>query len=175
MKKIIILGLTGAGKTTLASKLGAMLDIPIFHLDQYFWKENWQHVSQAEFYAMQEKILAENPTWILDGGFPRSKTLDLRIAHADTIILFDLPIIVPLWRMTRRYPRLPGKERPDVGSGNNQQKPFGFKDVEYAIDYPIKELRAKLADVKHEKNVYLIKSNRDMQRVLEEARRSKLQ
>lgn len=108
MKKIIILGLTGAGKTTLANKLGAMLDIPVFHLDQYFWKADWQHVSQAEFYAMQEKIIAENPAWILDGGFPRSKTLDLRIAHADTIILLDIPVVVSLWRMAKRYFQLRG-------------------------------------------------------------------
>lgn len=174
MNKIIIIGLTGAGKTTLAGKLGAMLNIPVFHLDQYFWKAGWRHVSQAEFYAMQEKIIAENSTWIMDGGFPRSKSLDLRIAHADTIIFFDLPVVIPLWRMAKRYFEMRGRERPDVGSGNKQQHPFTRADIKYAINYPRKDLHEKLAKVKSTKHVFVVKRSKDIATLLNSIDKAKL-
>ena len=40
--KIAIIGNPGSGKSTLASKLHHILGIPIYHLDQYFWKPGWQ-------------------------------------------------------------------------------------------------------------------------------------
>ena len=41
MQRIIIIGCGGAGKSTLARKLGEVLDLPVVHLDQLFWKPNW--------------------------------------------------------------------------------------------------------------------------------------
>ena len=47
-KKILILGISRTGKTTLARKLSKLLDIPVYHLDKYIWKENWIEASQQE-------------------------------------------------------------------------------------------------------------------------------
>lgn len=40
--KIAIIGNAGSGKSTLSAKLRALLAIPLYHLDQYFWKPGWQ-------------------------------------------------------------------------------------------------------------------------------------
>ena len=166
MRKIIVLGLTGSGKTTFSNKLGKLLNVPVFYLDQYFWKENWQHVSQSEFLNAQENIVRENESWIMDGSFPRSKSLDFRIYSADTIIFFDFPIYVPLFRMAKRYFQLMGKERPDVGSGNKQKRPFGWEDVIYAKNYPRKDLLKKIEEVCVVKSVFVFRSDKDVKKFL---------
>lgn len=48
MKKIIIIGSGGAGKSTFSRKLGDILNIKAYHLDQLMWKPNWEIVSKAE-------------------------------------------------------------------------------------------------------------------------------
>ncbi len=41
MKKIMIIGSGGAGKSTLARALGSIMNIEVIHLDKLFWKSNW--------------------------------------------------------------------------------------------------------------------------------------
>lgn len=64
--KIAIIGNAGSGKSTLALSLHKTLHIPLFHLDQYFWKPGWIEPDRAEF----EKIhnaLCDKPEWIIEG------------------------------------------------------------------------------------------------------------
>lgn len=41
MEKIIIVGCSGAGKSTLSIALNRIINIPVFHLDTFYWKDNW--------------------------------------------------------------------------------------------------------------------------------------
>ena len=49
MKRIIVIGGNGSGKTTFSLELAKKLKIPLIHLDQYFWKGNWENMSNNEF------------------------------------------------------------------------------------------------------------------------------
>lgn len=49
IEKIAIVGNPGSGKSTLAITLHKMLRIPLYHLDQYFWKPGWQRPDRTEF------------------------------------------------------------------------------------------------------------------------------
>ena len=64
MKKIMIIGCCGSGKTTLAKKLSNKLNLPLIHLDKLNWRDNWENISKEEF---DDLLWAEvvKPTWIM--------------------------------------------------------------------------------------------------------------
>lgn len=64
MKRIILIGSGGAGKSTLAKKLGHILDLPVYHLDAFFWKEGWVPSTKKEFMMTLDQLLSEE-SWIM--------------------------------------------------------------------------------------------------------------
>ena len=89
MDRVMIIGCGGAGKSTLARKLGEKTGLPVVHLDQIWWEPgNWQHLEKPEF---DQRLQAEmeKPRWILDGNFNR--TIEARLAVCDTVIYHDYP------------------------------------------------------------------------------------
>jgi adenylate kinase family enzyme len=85
MKRILIIGSAGAGKTTLAHYLGQHLALPVIHLDQLFWRPGWVAPPVIEWKQQVNQLLAR-PTWILDGYY--HNTLDVTCRAADTILFF---------------------------------------------------------------------------------------
>ena len=55
--KIIIIGCPGSGKSYLTNILSKKYNIPKFHLDFYYWKENWEHLSKIEFDNLLDEII----------------------------------------------------------------------------------------------------------------------
>ncbi|MEV4708696.1 topology modulation protein [Actinoplanes sp. NPDC049316] len=86
MQRIAILGASGAGKTILARTLGALLDLPVTHLDQLRYDTDWNVTPEPDFVAAQHRLVA-GTRWIADGNSLAS--LPVRAAAADTIILLD--------------------------------------------------------------------------------------
>ena len=93
MKKIIVIGCPGSGKTTFAEKLRDKTGIPLFYLDAIWHKPDRTHISRENFDARLSEILALD-SWIIDGNY--SRTIERRIAACDTVFLFDLPTEVCL-------------------------------------------------------------------------------
>ena len=87
--KIAILGITGAGKSTLARRIAKRTGLPLFHMDTLFWKGKWEEVPEAEYLANHEKILRENERWIIDGWL--NDKMARRLTDADLIIYLDYP------------------------------------------------------------------------------------
>ncbi len=112
MKKILIIGNAGAGKTTFARKLASKLNIPLVHLDKLYWRGEWQHLSKENFDIVLQTEL-EKPEWIIDGNFNR--TIPHRMKYCDTVIFFDFPTIRCLWGITKRLLQNYGKIRSDMG------------------------------------------------------------
>ena len=162
MKKITICGVTASGKTTLANKISTLLDIPVYHMDRIFWKDNGVFASQTEGIEEVSKIFKE-PHWIIEGSMPRSKTFDMRLSEADTIIFYDLPLLLILWRQTKRFFTYYNKVRPDMGGNNKQKYPFTIKDIKYALNFPLKEQYSKIMTYKETKNIFIIKNPKDEQ------------
>lgn len=160
MKKIAIIGATASGKTTLANKISKILGIPVYHLDQIGWKDNRVFATQVEIIEKVNKIINE-PVWIIDGSMPRSKTLEMRIENADTIIFYDLPLLLCLWRQTKRFFKYYNKVRPDMGGNNKQKYPFTWKEIKYALNYPAKDIYVKLDPYFENKKIVIIKNQKD--------------
>ena len=160
MKKILILGCCGAGKSTLARQLNAKTGIEIIHLDQYYWKANWQETEPTEWKKRVQK-LADRPVWIMDGNY--GSTLDMRIEKADTIIYLDSPTYLNLWRIIKRTWQYHGTERPDMPAGCKER--FDFEFFHYVAVFNLvrrPSLLRKLAAIDQSKRVVILKGNMEL-------------
>ena len=99
MKRIVIIGTCGSGKTTLGKHLAENLGYPVTDLDDLYWLPNWTRRPIKEFASLiEEATLPEK--WIICGN--QSRFRHLIWPKADTIIWLDLPLYTLLWRTTRR-------------------------------------------------------------------------
>ena len=107
MKKIIVIGCPGSGKTTFAEKLHKCTDLPLYHLDAIWHKPDKTHIPREEFDKRISEIFATDK-WIIDGNYKR--TIEMRLRECDTVFLFDLPTDICLKGATERI----GKGRYDL-------------------------------------------------------------
>ena len=89
MKKIIVVGRSGTGKSTFSKKLSEITNINVYHLDNIFWRADKSQVSRDEFDEKLKEILNKKE-WIIDGDY--SRTYEERFQSCDTISLLDLPL-----------------------------------------------------------------------------------
>jgi adenylate kinase family enzyme len=114
MQRILIIGTPGAGKSTLAITLGRLLNLPVRHLDRYFWKPGWIQTERQMWREWVEKLVSEK-SWIIDGTY--RSTFDIRFPRADTIIFLDYDVPLCLWRVLKRVVKNHGSRRPDMAEG----------------------------------------------------------
>ena len=91
MNKIIVLGSPGSGKSYFSKKLSNILNIPVYHLDNIFWRSDKTHVSRDEFDQKLNDILSKDK-WIIDGDY--SRTYETRIKGSDTIYFLNAQRII---------------------------------------------------------------------------------
>lgn len=89
MKRVLVIGCPGSGKSTFARRLRDAANLPLYHLDLLWHRPDRTTVSTVEFDAALAGIL-QRDRWIIDGNF--SRTLERRLAECDTVCLFDLPV-----------------------------------------------------------------------------------
>ena len=100
MKKILIIGCSGSGKSYFAKRLSDKLGIKLFYMDQLFWRSDKTHITRDE---LREKLANEVyglDSFILDGNY--SGTLEERINHSDTVFYFDLDLDFCISEIRRR-------------------------------------------------------------------------
>jgi adenylate kinase family enzyme len=123
MKKILVIGPGGAGKSTLASQLGELLNIEVLHLDKFYWHPGWIEMPKSEWLKTVEELLSRE-SWIMDGNY--SGTLDIRFQACDTVIFLDMPRTLCLWRVSKRAMMYRNKSRPDMADGCNEKLNLEF-------------------------------------------------
>lgn len=107
MKKIIVIGCPGSGKSTVSRVLHNKTDIPLYHLDMMYWNADKTTVEKSVFLERLSAVL-EKDKWIIDGNY--GSTMELRMAACDTVIFLDYPLDVCLEGIKERR----GKPRSDM-------------------------------------------------------------
>ena len=131
MKKIIVIGCPGSGKSTISRALHNKTGIPLYHLDMMYWNPDKTTVEKNVFLERLSAVLKKDE-WIIDGNY--GSTMELRMAACDTVIFLDYPLDVCLdgIKERRRKPRsdMPWIETEEdaefiefIKSYNEQQKP----------------------------------------------------
>jgi hypothetical protein len=99
VQKVVVIGATGAGKSTLAEQVAARLALPYVPTDPLYWAENWRRVPLAEVHS-RIALLTAQPQWVLDGNFDDVR--EVVWARADALIWLDYPCCVTWSRLVRR-------------------------------------------------------------------------
>lgn len=107
MKKVIIIGSPGAGKSVFSKKLNKITNLPLYHLDMLYHKKDGTHISKEEL-EEKLKIIFKEEKWIIDGNYQR--TLELRLKECDTVFLLDFPTDICIKGAESRI----GKKRDDI-------------------------------------------------------------
>lgn len=123
MKKILVIGSGGAGKSTFATQLGEILGINVIHLDALYWQPGWVEPPKAEWAATVETLL-NGDAWIMDGNY--SGTLEQRLAACDAVVFLDLPPLTCVWRVLKRLAQYRNTTRPDMAEGCHEHFNLSF-------------------------------------------------
>ena len=100
MKKIVVFGKPGSGKSTLSKKLAAATGIKLHALDSIVYKKNGDLVDRKTYDEEHETILSSD-SWIID-GFGPIESFNKRLDVADTLVYIDLPYVISYWLVTKR-------------------------------------------------------------------------
>ncbi len=167
VKRILVIGCCGAGKSTFARRLGEKLGLPVFHLDRLFWRPGWKEASREEFDAELGRILKKD-AWILDGNYKR--TLPERLKYADGVVFLRYPRFLCLWRVLKRcleYRCSGRKMRPDIAPGCPERLTPDF--LRFIWNYNREMLPRVLSDLENasgEISVLHFRSPREAERYL---------
>lgn len=164
MKKVIIIGCPGSGKTTFAEKLQRVTNLPLYYLDAIWHKPDRTHISREEYDKKLSEIF-RTEEWIIDGNY--SRTIEQRIHNSDTIFLFDLPTRVCLQGATERL----GKERYDVPWIDTELDFNLKKQIEEFPDNVLPRIYELLAKSNDDKNIIIFKSRAEADEYLDRIQR----
>ena len=163
--KIVVIGCAGSGKSTLAKELSSKINIPVFHMDRMWWRENWTHITTEELQAALKEVI-ENPCWILDGNY--DATLPMRLEKCNTVVYLDFPRLLciksAIWRVFQNF----GRSRPDMHEGCPEKVDLEFLAWIWNFN---KTHRAKyytmLNHMPH-KQVYIAKNRKELPYIIAE-------
>ncbi len=107
MKKVIVIGCPGSGKSTFSIELQKRTGLPLYHLDMINWHPDRTTVQKEEFIERLLSII-QKEEWIIDGNY--GSTMETRLKKCDTVFFLDFPLEVCLAGLEGRK----GKIRQDI-------------------------------------------------------------
>jgi adenylate kinase family enzyme len=157
VKRILVIGTGGSGKTTVARRLAQRTGLPLIHLDALYWRSGWQPTPTDDWRAKVQTLISRD-AWIIDGNY--GGTLDARLEACDTVVFLDLPRLVCLWRVLRRQVRHFGQVRPELPPGCRERLSWEF--LAWIWTYPARrrsDILRRLAALDKRKRVAILRSS----------------
>jgi len=165
LKRVLVIGSGGSGKTTFARRLAQRTKLPLIHLDALFWRPGWDPTPAAQWRATIDELVRRE-TWIMDGNY--GGTLDIRLAACDTIVFLDLSRLVCLWRVLRRQLQHSGENRAELPAGCPERLTWEF--VKWIWTYPARRrgsILRRLKELEPHKRVHVLRTSTEMDRFLD--------
>ena len=161
MKKVIIIGCPGSGKTTFAEKLHKCTHLPLYYLDAIWHLPDKTHISREAFDERIKEVF-ETTEWIIDGNY--SRTIEMRMEECDTVFLFDLPTEVCIQGATERI----GKKRYDLPWLETELDPEFEMSIREFSKTTLPKIYALIEKYKNEKTIVVFKSRDEADRYIKE-------
>ncbi len=134
LRRIVVVGTSGSGKTTMAARLAEGLGLPHVELDAIHWGPGWTPLAVEEFRERTAEALA-GEAWSTDGNY--SGVRDIVWSRADTLVWLDYALPVVLWRVVKRTIRRVAR-REELWSGNREDVRTSFFSRDSIIVWAIK-------------------------------------
>jgi len=115
-QRIVVVGTTGSGKTTVARQLAQWLGYPYVELDALFWGPNWTPVPLDVFRERTAQALSGD-AWTAGGNYSAAR--DIVWGRADTLVWLDYPLLLIMWQLFRRTVRRVVTQE-ELWSGNRE-------------------------------------------------------
>lgn len=162
MKKILVIGSSGAGKSTFARRLHRATNLPLIHLDRLYWKPNWVETTDKAEWKRTIETALQGDSWILDGNY--SGTLEMRLEKCDTAIFLDLPRTLCVYRILKRVALYKKGSRPDMADGCDEQ--FDWEFLKFVWNFPTRskpKVEALLNRFGLEKTIFRLRSKKEIE------------
>ena len=159
MKKIIVIGCPGSGKSTFSRSLHKKTGIPLYHLDMMYWNADKTTVGKELFRARLSEVLTKD-SYIIDGNY--QSTMELRLEKCDTVFFLDYDLDTCLSGVAARM----GKPRADMPWTETEEDP---EFIAFIKSY-ISESRPGVLELleKHkDKNIIIFHSREESAKYLE--------
>jgi len=173
MRRVVVCGTTGSGKSWLAERLAARHDLRPIELDALFWGKDWQPAPLELFRHRVEREIRDGD-WIVVGNYGQVRDLTWRAA--DTLVWLDLPFPLVMWRLFRRTMRRSLTKENLWGTGNTESLAHSLFSRQSILLYAMKTHRKNRARFAIEceflgkdKTVVRLASTREVERVLQGA------
>ena len=167
MNRIVVLGPSGTGKTTIGRLLGEKLKLKILHLDSVYWKKDWENISKEEFNEYMKKFFRKYNKWVIDGNYTNNRHLRYRLDLADTIILLDFGTQLSLKGIHERAAKFKHQSRPDMAEGCIEGIDQVFLKYVAFYDTRGKFVKALSNKYKNKKQVLIFKSRAEIHECLD--------
>ena len=150
MKKIIVIGCPGSGKSTFSQALHHATGIPLYHLDRLYWNADRTTVEKSVFLQRLAGVL-QKPEWIIDGNY--GSTMEQRLRACDTVVFLDYPPELCLKGIRERQ----GQTRSDLPWVERDE---ATKFLAFVKDFPSqgRPQIMELLDRYPEKNVFIFQN-----------------
>jgi len=142
MKRVLVIGSGGSGKSTFSRKLGEVTGLPVVHLDKLYWHAGCVKTEEDEWKRIVAREIAR-PEWIMDGNFGGTRAM--RMAAADTIVMLDLPRLTCMYSILERTLTYREGSRPDMADGCRER--FDPEFILWVWNYPREGKRRALDDI----------------------------
>lgn len=127
MRRVVVFGTTGSGKSTVAERLAGRTGLRVVELDALYWGRDWQP-APVELFRHRVERETVGDGWIVVGNYGQVR--DLVWQPADTLIWLDLPLPLVMWRLLRRTIRriATNEELWDTGNRESLRGAFFSRD-----------------------------------------------
>ncbi len=170
MRRVVVVGTTGSGKSTVADRLAGRTGLRVIELDALFWGRDWQP-APVELFRHRVERETVGDGWIVVGNYGQVR--DLVWQPADTLIWLDLPLSLVMWRLLRRTIRHIATKEELWGTSNRESLRGAFFSRDSILLWALKthhrnreRFALECGFLAREKKVVRLKSAREVERFL---------